>query len=292
MGQSIHNAKEFLARLQSADGGWPYREGAQCFPEPTCYGLLASYAGGNSGFSEDARVRGIGWLERLVSPDGAIVLDGDTGPNWATALLVLTLTRLGRSEDLKERCARWLLSLEGEPMEATKEVPFDSSLQGWPWMDATFSWVEPTSYALLALKASGHGDHPRVAEAEKLLLDRGCADGGWNYGNREVLGRELPPFVPTTAWAVMALQECPDAGTAIDGGLDYLEKEVGSHPSALSLSLGILAFDIHGRSTDRFANMLTARQEPDGSWRRAVYLTALATLALDSLTGGANVFRL
>jgi hypothetical protein len=177
-------------------------------------------------------------------------------------------------------------------MDATDEVPFDSELSGWPWMDATFSWVEPTSHAILALRASGHGDHPRVAEAEKMLLDRACVGGGWNYGNREVLGYDLPPFVPTTAVAVMALQGVADAGQAVDEGLDYLQNEVAAHPSALSLSLAILAFDIHGWSTGEFTRALVERQDPDGSWRGAIHLTALAALAVDASTGGENVFGL
>jgi hypothetical protein len=292
MKTTIQKAQEYIAGQQGPDGGWPYQEGAQAFPEPTCYSLLALAAAGGPGVSGDVRTHGFDWLERQVNPEGAIVLDGDVDPNWATSHLLLTLTRLDHNNELRERCARWLLTLQGEHMEATKEVPFDSELSGWPWMDATFSWVEPTSYALLALKTSGHADHPRVIEAEKMLLDRTCAGGGWNYGNREVLGRELPPFVPTTALAVMALHDARDAGRAVADGLDYLQSEVAAHPSALSLSLAVLAFDVHGRSTDEFAKRLEARQEMDGSWRQIVHLTALAALAVDAATGGTNVFGL
>jgi hypothetical protein len=292
MNATIQKAQAFLARSQATDGGWPYRDGAQSFPEPTCYGLLALAAGGEFGSNGEVQNSGVGWLEKLVNAEGAVVLDGDNDPNWATSHLLLTLARLGRSEELRERCAGWLLTLKGKHVEATDEVPFDSDLSGWPWMDATFSWVEPTSYALLALKASGHGGHPRVMEAEKMLLDRTCVNGGWNYGNREVLGRELPPFVPTTAMAVMALQGVPEAGQAVDKGLVYLQSEVDAHPSALSLSLAVLAFDIHGQPAGDFARALEARQESDGSWRQAVHLTALAALAVDAATGGPNVFRL
>jgi len=289
MKTTLQKSREYIARLQRTDGGWPYQPGAQAFPEPTCYGLLA-LAG--SGVSGDAQARGFDWLERLVNPEGAIVLDGDVDPNWATSHLLLTSSRLDHNDELQGRCARWLLTLQGEHMEATKEVPFDSGLSGWPWMDATFSWVEPTSYALLALKISGYGDHPRVTEAEKMLLDRTCVGGGWNYGNREVLGRELPPFVPTTAVATMALQHAPGADEAVGRGLDYLHSEVAEHPSALSLALAVLAFEIYGRSTVEFTGMLEARQEADGSWRQSVHLTALAALALDAAAGGTHVYGL
>ena len=45
-----------------------------------------------------------------------------------------------------------------------------------------------------------------------MLLDRRCRDGGWNYGNRRVLGADLPSYPETTALALMAL----DGHTAVD----------------------------------------------------------------------------
>jgi uncharacterized protein (DUF362 family) len=96
-------------------------------------------------------------------------------------------------------------------LKPPKQIVLDGSLRGWPRISDTFSWVENTSYALAALKACGRRDHPRVAEAERLLLDRVCQDGGWNCGNNVVCGAHLMGFVPTTALAALALQGLPEA---------------------------------------------------------------------------------
>src|SRR5258706_177994 len=78
-----------------------------------------------------------------------------------------------------------------------------------------FSWVEPTAYALIALKklrpVQGDGRSDRsIAEAERMLYDRACAEGGWNYGNSTAYGVELPPYLETTALALLALQDRRD----------------------------------------------------------------------------------
>jgi hypothetical protein len=74
----------------------------------------------------------------------------------------------------------------------------------------TFSWVEPTAWALLAI-GRWNGRHPtskasaRIEEGEHLLLDRVCLSGGWNYGNAAVLGHDLPAYVSTTSLVLLAL---------------------------------------------------------------------------------------
>jgi hypothetical protein len=156
----------------------------------------------------------------------------------------------------------------------------NGELRGWPWVEGTFSWVEPTSYALLALKGTGDLAHPRIREAERLLLDRECSDGGWNYGNRKARDTDLTSMVPTTALAAMALQHATDSGPAIGRSLELLDHEVVRRPSSLSVALTILGFYIYRRSHDHLTKLLIARQEPDGSWRGQAHLTALSILAL------------
>src|SRR5262249_54900176 len=82
----------------------------------------------------------------------------------------------------------------------------DLGLVGWPWAEGNFSWVEPTAWACLALRRAGYGDHPRVEEGLRLLLDRAFDDGGINYGNRQVLGRRTDPIPGPTALMLLALQ--------------------------------------------------------------------------------------
>src|SRR5205085_2740274 len=86
----------------------------------------------------------------------------------------------------------------------------DGQLVGWPWAEGNFSWVEPTSWAMLALRRVGQGAHPRVEEGRKLLLDRVLEPGGVNYGNRRIFGITLEPIPTPTSLALLALQGCDD----------------------------------------------------------------------------------
>ena len=90
----------------------------------------------------------------------------------------------------------------------------NNALQGWAWTTDTFSWVESTATCLLGLKRL-FAPHARqmseraLAEAEALLVDRVCREGGWNHGNANMLGKDLPAYVPTTALALLALHDRP-----------------------------------------------------------------------------------
>jgi hypothetical protein len=151
--------------------------------------------------------------------------------------------------------------------------------------------VEPTSYALLALKSTGLQQNPRVQEGEKLLLDRTCSDGGWNYGNRLVRGARLPSMSSTTAVATLALQKAAGAEKVVGRALDLLDREVQANPSALAIALTVLSFDAYARESLHLRERLRSRQMADGSWRGQPHLTALAVLALGSGNEG-NVFKI
>jgi hypothetical protein len=129
----------------------------------------------------------------------------------------------------------------------------DNSIQGWSWIDHTFSWVEPTAWCLLALKTCAqkwhaHIDPVRLRDAERLLVDRSCRGGGWNYGNSNMLGKELVAYVPTTAVALLALRDRASEPVVIDG-LQFLEQHSISERSALALGLASRALRAHGRDT-------------------------------------------
>ena len=51
------------------------------------------------------------------------------------------------------------------------------------------------------------GADTRIRDGEAVLRDRVCVDGGWNYGNSNVFGKNLPAYIPTTAIALLALQD-------------------------------------------------------------------------------------
>jgi hypothetical protein len=55
-----------------------------------------------------------------------------------------------------------------------------------------------------------------------MILERRCSDGGWNYGNRKVLGTELPSYPETTALALVGLAGCPDLDAPVALAQIYL----------------------------------------------------------------------
>ena len=107
------------------------------------------------------------------------------------------------------------------------------------------SWIEPTALAVIALKATGHGDHDRVREAIRMMLDRQLPHGGWNYGNTLVFGRELHPMPESTGAALAGLAGQVEQGT-VARSLDYLQDEVDRLRTPVSLGwalLGLAAWD-------------------------------------------------
>ena len=118
-------------------------------------------------------------------------------------------------------------------------------------------------------------DPDRLSEAETLLLDRSCVLGGWNYGNSNMLGKELFPYVPTTAIALLALQDQRDH-EAVKRSLDYLSTHCLDERSGLSLSLSRIALAVFG-APNREADLESALAQ---TWHSTRYLGNLAATAL------------
>jgi hypothetical protein len=114
-------------------------------------------------------------------------------------------------------------------------------------IDGTFSWGEPTAWALLAPKKVVGGVDLRIRDGEALLRDPMCVTGGWNYENSNVFAQNLPGSVPTTAIALLALQDRGEEQFVRDS-LSLLEVHAGNHPSARALALSTLALKRHGRA--------------------------------------------
>ena len=146
-----------------------------------------------------------------------------------------------------QRLADALVEARGITFEPSPVQRQDNRLQGWSWIDGTFSWAEPTAWAVFGLKkcrALGivpKGASTRIRDGESLLQDRVCAGGGWNYGNSNVFNKNLPAYIPTTAVALLALQDRQDEAFVRDS-LTYLEKhavEPPIHASARAQHVGI-----------------------------------------------------
>jgi uncharacterized protein (DUF362 family) len=213
-----------LAGLASADGGWGYQPGQPAHLEPTCLAVLAlACQPERYGSHVEAGLRAI---ESHAQPDGSYRLGrGRPQAAWPTALVLFTRAALGHPTTAHAVTAEKLSAIRGRVLKADPEVAdmqdIDLQLVGWPWAEETFSWVEPTAWACLALRAVGKGDHPRVRDGLRLILDRAFDTGGVNYGNRFVLGKRTEPIPGPTALMLLALQGVTDE-PRIDAAKGYL----------------------------------------------------------------------
>jgi hypothetical protein len=183
-----------------------------------------------------------------------------------------------------ERALDYLESSRAVRVESTAAIPIDESAIGWAWARGTASWVEPTARALWALRVA-RPSSAKIQDAVDLLRDRESVGGGWNYGNRVVLGEDLPPFAQTTATALMGLSGLDRDVEA--RGLNTLRRlwRVES-AGGLSLATTLVALRIHGEATDAVRSALERLVARTRLLGDAVAL-GWAALALDSpLPGG------
>lgn len=150
------------------------------------------------------------------------------------------------------RAFRWLESMRG--LEAhwlwkwkfryfDRQVRFDTTKNGWPWIDGTVSWVAPTALVMLAHHV-WRRELPRIEHAVAMLKDRACPKGGWNAGNPEVFGVPLDPHPDFTAMALLALQGAYRSDEPlIATAFDYLHRRLMTSDSLYSLAWALLAMN-------------------------------------------------
>ncbi len=203
--------RPYLDRLASqvhVDGGWGYCAGQSYHLEPTCLSMLALSLD-KPAFAEIQKQSRL-VMETSRAADGTFRQPrGREEAVWPTALALFALATIGESSAVLKLTAKSLVQHRGRVPDdpaAAEMHDIDFRLVGWPWAEDNFSWVEPTAWACLALRRAGFGDHPRVDEGLRLLLDRANDDGGINYGNRRVFGRLTEPIPGPTALMLLALQ--------------------------------------------------------------------------------------
>jgi hypothetical protein len=154
----------FLFETQNADGGWGHRTGGRSSVEPTCWTLVALKGAPVSSQRQAAVQRGVGWLCEAQLADGAWpAYAGQQEGSWATSLACLALqAQEGPRENLQKGldwlCRAWpgeggfWWRLRERLFATQKTVRQNSFFRGWSWTPGTSSWVEPTSFALIALR--------------------------------------------------------------------------------------------------------------------------------------------
>jgi hypothetical protein len=204
-------------------------------------------------------------------------------PNLAfNALAALTLLQDPSAASVIEPIIGRLIQTKALRLDQIESVRQDNSLQAWPWVDGTASWVEPTAWCLLLLKkvrprSSGREAKERIQIGEQFLFDRVCQDGGWNYGNKEVYGTKLWPYVPTTAVALLAMRDHRHH-SVVARSLEQLQKDVMSERSVVAGALTIICLRAYGLDTQALEQTVvavSAHGDPENLLGTAMLLYAL-----------------
>lgn len=240
-----------LHRQRNADGGWPYYAGRKSRLEPTSWAALAT---GSAVISTP--------LGTWQQADGFLVEPATGEVNIAFNALAILCANApgGASSAMFDNVIKALVESRGVAVAQHPQARQDSSLRAWSWTTGAFSWVEPTAWALLALKrwaAPSAAVSARIATGEHVMRDRACPGGGWNYGNPEVYGKALPGHVPPTAIGIMALQDRktePVVGDAVA----FIERRALLEGSTTALALSQLALSAVGRVPSRMVDALVA----------------------------------
>lgn len=283
--QLVSRGIEILRKRALGEGGFANADQGHYRPDATAWAILALTAGGaDREFINLSRSR----LASSQLPDGRVCISPEHPEvYWPTPLAILAWHQSPAHQEAWSRASQFLLTSSGVVFEPTKKGPdeHDPSLKGWPWATGTYSWIDPTAFGVIALKAIGQGSHPRVLEARRMILDRQCPHGGWNYGNRLVYGAELSPMPENTGLALDALKGLtPKAG--LEPSLAYLGARIQGlrTPIALTFSLfGLGAWGERPAAASAWLAECWQLQEQLGGYDT----TALSLLILAScLSGG------
>lgn len=262
-----NEAKDRLLLLRAPSGGWGYRPGGGLAVEPTALAalaLLASGAPASDPTSQSAARAAADWLVAIQQRDGSLGISATHAePGWPTPYAVLLWGALGEYLPQRRQAVAWLLARQGliRQQEADSPLGQDTTLRGWPWVDDTYAWVEPTALAVLGLRREGLGAHERTLDGLRLIRDRAIPSGGWNYGAAVVFGRELRPHPAPTGLALLALAGTTEAGPIIERSINYLEAALPAIRSPQSLGWGLLGLTAWGRRPGPYAAWLAESYE-------------------------------
>ena len=247
---------------QNGDGGWAYGRGCS-WTEPTAFVLLAQSASPSERLSSrpdrESFRRGTNFLSSIARGDGGwSPQPGVEESTWVTALGAL-LPEDAISEQQRHQAIDWLKDRTGQ--ESGWRFRLQQRLggnkqewsKGWPWFPGAAAWVIPTSLGILAFqRALRRSDKDRdtleyrVHEGKKFLIERQCADGGWNHGSQKALGRDGDSYPETTGIALVAL--AGEKSAQVERAKAMARKHLASCRTAEGISWLRMGLAAHGES--------------------------------------------
>ena len=296
----LEQATTLLCRSQNSDGGWGSVAGKGSNTEATALAVLALRSLGGHDIATQKAGQ---WLAERQNSDGSWPLSGMTkGSSWSTALALIALSESVDQRDRIVKAGNWVLEQEGSKPGILanlilalsfekKIVHLNEDLIGWSWTPHSFSWVEPTSYFILALKKikshlPAKTVHERVEQGELMIYDRMCEGGGWNYGNAAIYDDRLWPYPDITAIALIARQDRRDRKEH-QLSLRALIDMAQNTGSGLALGWTLLCLSIYGQDGAELKKRLEQR------FVKTQFLGETKALALSvlALGNGARYFR-
>jgi hypothetical protein len=283
----IDQARFQLQSLRAREGNWGYKRGGKLGVEPSVLSALGLVASGNlaTAASDLAGARATAeWTAAIQRPDGSlpVVAEIET-PAWSTPYAILLWSAVGGHQDPRVRARASLLHVQGQSLPrdelSAKVIGHDPTVRGWPWVQSTHSWVEPTALATLALCREGLHSHGRVRAGIHLILNRAVQSGGWNYGNPAVLGRALRAQPGPSGLALLALKAHGEETPECRRGIDYLRQALRDVRAGASLGWGVLGLRAWDACPREAASWLGESYRRFGSRPDAAVSLALLLLA-------------
>lgn len=276
-----------LLRRMLPDGGFCGTSGGTVQTDSTAWGILAFHAlKGSQELLERSRAI---LVSEQVSDGRICVTKEHLESYWPTPLAILAWQNSLPSRHAQQQAIRFVLNTTGWHFPHNTDAPWahDTGLRGWPWVGETHSWIEPTSLCVMALQKTGYGQHERVREAVRMLINRQLPLGGWNYGNTYIFGKELHPMPESTGAALAGLAGLVKRDDVL-GSLAYLQNEVTRLRTPISLGwslVGLAAWRLAVPNAGALVERCIASQDRYGEYETsALCLLVLGALAME--TGG------
>lgn len=234
-----------------------YSISGQGAAEPTAMAAMALVAHGRVQAANKA-------AEKLVTMQHASgmvgVRAGEETPGWPTSLAIVawSVTHRNAFQGPIERGVRWLVTNRGRSMQRSDDFGHNTELVGWAYAEQTHSWVEPTAFGVLALKAAGKRNEAAAQEGINVLIDRQLPGGGLNYGNTYVLGQLIRPHIQPTGIGLLSLGGESDSSGRTSKSITWLRRSIGSETTPQSLAWALLGLKVHGVEMPQAGEWLAA----------------------------------